>query len=167
MDERTNVLVRTLKDRMDREAELFISLGQEVERLRDSFHKKIWGPSLAIAQGIEHSAIGIEDVDAARDDAFALLRDALDLPQETALSAVLPALSPEQRQELETSWRCLRMSIVRLKTATGRMRYSAEAMADTLNRILEHVFPYRKGKLYSRRGTPTSVGAAHLVDHNL
>ncbi len=164
MDERTNALVRTLKDRIDREAEMFAGLGREVERLRDSFQEKSWGPSLSIAEGIERSARGIEEADAARDEAFGNLREALGLPRETTMSAVMPSLPDLLRSEMEESWRTLRMAVVRLKTATGRMRYSAEALAFTLNRILEQVFPYRKGKIYSRRGMPTSVSGALLVD---
>jgi hypothetical protein len=167
MDEHTDVLVQTLKDRMDREADLFIDLGREMERLRDSFHGKVWDSSLEIAGGLERSARRIEEADAERDDAFAVLRHALDMPEEATLSALLPELSDAQRRELETSWRGMRMSVARLKTATGRMRYAAEAMTDTFNRILEQVFPYRKGKIYSRRGTPTTVSSAHIIDHRL
>ncbi len=163
----TNALVRTLKDRMDREAELFSDLGREVERLRDSFQQKSWGPSLSLSEGIERSSRAVEEADLARDEAFASLRDALRLPLETTMSAVLPGLPDLLRSEMEESWRGLRMAVVRLKTATGRMRYSAESLASTLNRILEQVFPYRKGKIYSRRGTPTGVSGAVLVDRSL
>ena len=91
MDERTNALVRTLKDRMDREAELFADLGREVERLRDSFQQKSWGPSLSLAEGIERSSRAIEEADAARDEAFARgARRPCDLPRETTMSALLP-----------------------------------------------------------------------------
>jgi len=167
MDEHTFALVRDLKDRMDREAELFADLGGEVERLRDSFQQKSWGPSLSLSEGIERSARSIEEADVARDEAFALVREALALPRETTMSAVLPSLPDLLRSEMEESWRGLRMAVVRLKTNTGRMRYSAESMASTLNRILDEVFPYRKGKIYSRRGTPTGVSGAVLVDRRL
>ena len=167
MDERTNALVRTLKDRMDREAELFAELSREVEHLRESFHRKDWGPSLAITESIGHSARAIEDADAARDEQFGSLRDSLDLPRETTMSGILPRLPDKARAELEESWRALRMSVLRLKTATGRLRYSAETLADALTKILEEVFPYRKGKIYSRRGMPTSVGGAVLIDRKL
>jgi len=163
----TNALVRELKDRMDREAELFVDLGLEVERLRDTFQQKSWGPSLSLSEGIERSARSIEEADVARDEAFTRVREALDLPRETTMSAVLPGLPDLLRSEMEESWRGLRMAVVRLKTNTGRMRYSAEAMASTLNRILDEVFPYRKGKIYSRRGTPTGVSGAVLVDRRL
>jgi hypothetical protein len=163
----TNALVRELKDRMDREAELFVDLGREVERLRDTFQQKSWGPSLSLSEGIERSARSIEEADVARDEAFTRVREALDLPRETTMSAVLPGLPDLLRSEMEESWRGLRMAVVRLKTNTGRMRYSAEAMASTLNRILDEVFPYRKGKIYSRRGTPTDVSGAVLVDRRL
>ena len=167
MDEPTNALVRALKDLMDREAELFVDLGRRVERLRDSFQQKSWGPSISLSEGIERSSRAIEEADLARDDAFASVREAMHLPGETTMSAVLPGLPDLLRSEMEERWRGLRMAVVRLKTDTGRMRYSAEAMAGTLNRILEQVFPYRKGKIYSRRGTPTNVNSAVLVDRSL
>jgi hypothetical protein len=167
MDEPTNALVRTLKDRIDRETELFADLGQAVERLRESFQQKSWGPSLFLAENIERSSNAIEQADAARDDAFAAVREAMELPLETTMSAILPALPDLLRSEMEESWRGLRMAVVRLKTSTGRMRYSAEALAFTLNRILEQVFPYRKGKMYTRRGTPSGVSGAVLVDRRL
>ncbi len=104
------------------------------------------------------------EADSARDEAFVLLRAAMQMPRETTFSALMPALPEEARAGLEDGWRRLRVSVVRLKTATGRMRYSAETLADALNRILEQIFPYRKGKIYSRRGTPTGVSGALLVD---
>jgi hypothetical protein len=165
MDERTYALVRALKDRIDREAGLFTALGEEVQRLRDSFQQKSWGPSLALAQNIERSSRAIEEADQARDEAFTWVLEALDLPRETAMSAILPALPDPVRLEMEESWRGLRVAVVRVKTSAGRVRYSAETLASTLNGILEEVFPYRKGRIYSRRGTPTGVSGAVLVDH--
>jgi hypothetical protein len=167
MDERTYALVRALKDRIDREAELFAALGREVELLRDSFQQKSWGPSLCLAESIERSSLAIAEVDSARDEAFAEVREAMNVPLETTMSAILPSLPDLLRSEMEESWRGLRMAVVRLKTAAGRMRYSAETLAFTLNKILEQVFPYRKGKIYNRRGTPSGVSGAVLVDRRL
>ncbi len=167
MDEHALALVRALKDRVDREAELFSAMGEEVQRLRDTFQQKSWGPSLALAECIERSSRAVEEADTARDAAFVAVLDALALPPETTMSAVLPALPELLRSQMEESWRGLRMAVVRVKTSTGRMRYSAETLAGALNGILEEVFPYRKGRIYSRRGTPTSVSGAVLVDHRL
>lgn len=164
MDEHTLALVRALKDRIDREAELFSALGEDVQRLRDSFQQKNWGPSLTVAESIERSCRAVEEADAARDAAFVRVRRELDAPDEATLSALLPVLPDLLRSQMEESWRSLRMAVIRLKTATGRMRYSAETLASTLNGILEQVFPYRKGRMYSRRGTPTHVSGAVLVD---
>lgn len=167
MDERTYALVRALKDRIDREAELFTGLGEEMQRLRDSFQQKSWGPSLALAENIERSSRAIEEADQARDGAFCSVLEALDLPGETSMSAVLPMLPDLMRSEMEESWRGLRVAVVRVKASAGRVRYSADTLASTLNGILEEVFPYRKGRMYSRRGTPTGVSGAVLVDHRL
>jgi len=167
MDERRHALVLALKDLIDREARLFTVLGEEIQKLRETFQQKSWGPSLSLAENIERSARAVEEVDTARDRAFLSLLQAFDLPSETTLSAVLPTLPELLRSEMEASWRGLRMAVVRVKTSTGRMRYSAETLAGALNGILEEAFPYRKGKIYSRRGTATGVSGAVLVDHRL
>jgi hypothetical protein len=167
VSERTNALAGALKESMDREADLFSRLGREVETLRDAVQGRSWGAGLAISQAIEHSSASIEAADARRDAAFGLLREHMDMPRETAFSAILPGLPDGTREELEESWRRLRASLFRLKTGTSRMRYQAEALAGALNRVLEHVLPYRKGKIYSRRGTPTTVPGALIVDRKL
>jgi hypothetical protein len=167
MDERTTVLTRALKGSMERETELFTELRNEIDRLRDVFQGKKWTASLTVAQGIERFAEKLDEADLARDSAFVELRDGLGLPRETTFSAILPRLPENERSGLEASWRDLRMSLVRLKTATSRMRYSAEALADTFNKALEEIFPHRKGKIYSRRGKTTTVNDAVLVDRKL
>jgi hypothetical protein len=163
----TRALVETLDEHMRSECALFVQLGRAIESLRETFQKKEWGPSLATAEAIQRSARSIEEADGERDASFVRLREELEMPLETAFSAILPALPDAERELLETSWRDLRMAVIRLKTSTGRMRYAAEALSQTLNRILDEAFPYRKGKIYSRRGTATSVSGALLVDRKL
>jgi hypothetical protein len=167
MNERIRALAQTMKARLDQEADLFDRLGADVDRLRESYQAKDWGAGLLIAEAIERSSAGVGAADAARDDAFVLLRQALELPEESAFSALLPALPDGERAALEESWRRLRMSVVRLKTASGRMRYAAEALAEVLTRMVEGLFPAIKGRMYSRRGRPTAVPGAFLVDRKL
>jgi hypothetical protein len=167
MEQSIRALVETLDTRMREETAFFDGLGQSLDTLRAAFEGKRWSEAVATAEGIQLSARSIERADAARDSAFVALREALDLPRETAFSAALPSLPADQRASLEESWRALRMSVVRLKTGSSRMRYAAESLSRMLNRILDEAFPYRKGKIYSRRGTPTSVSGALIVDHKL
>jgi hypothetical protein len=167
MDEQKTVLARRLRAEMDREAALFVRLGCEVERLKDSFQAKEWIAGLAVAERIQGFTGEIEQAEAGREAAFSLLREELGQGGEPAFSAILPRLPDECRTELEQSWRGLRASVVRLKTASGRLRYSAETLAGTLNRMLEAVFPHRKGKIYSRRGKATAPTGSLLVDRKL
>ena len=167
MDERKTLLARRLRAEMDREAQLFYELGCEVEKLKDSFHAKEWTPGLVIAERIDGFSGRIERAEADREAAFDDLRGELGHCSDTAFSSVLPRLPEECRGELEESWRGLRTSVVRLKTASGRLRYSAETLADTLNRMLEGIFPHRKGKIYSRKGKATAPSGSLLVDRKL
>jgi hypothetical protein len=167
MNERIRALALTMKTRLDQEADLFDRLGADVERLRESYQAKDWGAGLLIAEAIERSSGAVGAADAARDEAFVLLRQGLGLPDESAFSALLPSLHDGEREALEESWRRLRMSVVRLKTATGRMRYAAQALAEVLTRMVEGIFPSIKGRMYSRHGRPTAVPGAFLVDRKL
>ena len=167
MDEQTTVLARRLRAEMDREAALFAQLGCEVERLKDSFQAREWTAGLAVAERMQDFSGRIEEAEAGREAAFRLLRENLGRPGEAAFSAVLPRLPDDCRAELEESWRGLRTAVVRLKTASGRLRYSAETLAGLLTRMLEAVFPQRKGKIYSRRGTATAPTGSLLVDRKL
>ena len=167
MDQQTTVLVETLKAQMDREGELFLAMSREMERLRDSVVQKKWTTGLAIAQDLERFARGIEDADCERDRTYTALCAGFGLAPESLFFSLLPRVDTAQRGPLEDSWRNLRTSLVRLATATNRMRYFAEALAGTLGSILEGVFPHRRGKIYSRRGKATSVNDALLVDRKL
>ena len=133
MDERTTALDADPQGRDGAGSERFSrTSGSEMERLRDSFQGKKWTASLAVAQGIERFAAKLEEADAARDER---VRRAARRPGAAPGDGVLrhpPAAPDAERGGLEESWRDLRMSVVRLKTATSRMRYSAEALADTL-----------------------------------
>jgi hypothetical protein len=167
MDEQTTALARRLRAEMDRETALFTELGCEVERLKDSFQAKEWAAGLAVADRMQDFSARIEAAEAGREAVFAQLRELLGRPGEAAFSAVLPRLPDGCRAELEQSWRGLRAAVVRVKTASGRLRYSAEALAVTFTRMLEAVFPHRKGRIYSRRGTATAPTGSLLVDRQL
>jgi len=167
VDEHTTALVEALAARMERECELFLVMGREVDRLRDSVQEKKWGQGLAIAQGLERFAGKVEEADTARDSAYQALCSNLAVPAGAVFSIVLSRVSADQRILLESRWRNLRTSVVHLGTASNRLRYYAEALGGTLGRILEEVFPHRRGRIYSRRGTATSVNDSLLVDRKL
>ncbi len=167
MDQQTTVLVGALKTSMERETGIFRDMEREMERLRDSFQQKKWVSGLAIAQGMEKFTRLIDVADEARDRAFVALANALGVTREMPFSSVLSTMSAQHRGALEESWRDLRKAVVHLSTTTSRMRYSAEALAGTLSRILEQIFPHRRGRIYSRRGKATSVTDSLLVDRSL
>ncbi len=167
MDEQTTALAEALAACMERESELFLVMGREVDRLRDSVQEKKWAPGLAIAQGLERFAVKVEEADTARDGAYEALCADLGIPSDSVFSALLSRVDAEQRSLLENRWRNLRTSVIHLGTASNRLRYYAEALGGTLGRVLEEVFPHRRGRIYSRRGTATSVNDSLLVDRKL
>jgi hypothetical protein len=167
VDEQTTALVKTLNALMEREAELFLVMEREVDRLRDSVQLKKWTQGLTIAQDLERFAVKIEKADMARDRAFEGLCGSLGLPPESIFAVLLSRIDVRERHSLEQSWRALRISVVRLGTASNRLRYYAEALSGTLGRVLEEIFPHRRGRIYSRHGTATSVNDSLLVDRKL
>ncbi len=178
MDERTTVrestngggcadLVDGLRAGMEREADLFTRLGARMDLLRDSFAGKNWTESLTIAQEFEASAREIERADIERDAAFEILKSGLGARLEESFSAVLMRLPEDQRAGLDESWRKLRTSVFRLKTVTGRLRYSAETLAEAFNGVIEGIFPHRRGRIYTRHGTASKATDSLLIDREL
>ena len=167
MDARATGLVGALRDSMDREALLFGDLVGDVDRLGASFKAKDWTKSLVVAQGLDGLARRIERAEAGRAAAVAALAAALGLAAGTPLSALVGRLAPEERQPLEESGRRLRTAVYRLKTATGRLRYSAETLSGTFERLLDGLLPNRRGRIYGRQGQPAVATGAVLVDHSL
>jgi hypothetical protein len=170
MDEQNHAsedLARSLREGMDREAGLFSRLGADVDRLRDSFQAKQWTQGLTIAQSFESAAREIEEAEQARNRAFASLVSGLGAPPGAGFHDVILRVPVSERTALYESWRGLKISVFRLKTATGRLRYSSETMAETLNRILEQALPHRRGKIYTRHGTASGAMGSLLVDREL
>jgi hypothetical protein len=170
MDEQNHApegLARSLREGMEAEARLFSRLGADVDRLRDSFQAKQWTQGLTIAQSFESAALEIEAAERARGAAFASLVRGIGAPQDAGFHEVILRVPIAERTALYESWRELKMSVFRLKTATGRLRYSSETMADTLNRILEAALPHRRGKIYTRHGTASGAVGSLLVDREL
>jgi hypothetical protein len=44
-----------------------------------------------------------------------------------------------------------------VKGATLRLSYYFQSLSDTFKKVLEELFPHRKGKLYTRNGKPTKT----------
>ena len=167
MDARATGLVGVLREGMDREASMFGDLVGELDRLGASFKAKNWTASLIVAQGLDGMARRIERAEAERAAVVADLAAALGTTSGTPLSALVGRLDPSVRQPLDESGRRLRTAVFRLKTATGRLRYSAETLSGTLGRVLEGIFPGRRGRMYGPEGRPAMPTGAALVDHSL
>ena len=148
MDARATGLVGALREGMDREARMFGDLVADLDRLGASFKARDWTVSLVVAQGLDGMARRIERAESERSAVVADLAAALGVAAGTPLSTLVARLDPTERQPLEESGRRLRTEVFRLKTATGRLRYSAETLSGTLGRVLEGVFPERRGRIY-------------------
>jgi len=167
MDARTTGLVGALCEGMDREARLFGELVGDLDRLGAAFKAKDWTASLVVAQGLDAMARRIEAAEAERSAVVADLAAALGVATGTPLSVLVGRLDPSSRRPLEDSGRRLRTEVFRLKTATGRMRYSAETLSGTLGRMIEGIFPGRRGRVYGPQGRPALPTGAALGDLSL
>ncbi len=159
--------VADLRRGLDAEAALFGALVAEVEALEQAYHARDWTSSITVAQGLDGHARRIEAAESDRQLQVARLAAELGLPAGSALSAIVVRLGADDRTDLEEGGRRLRTAVFRLKTATVRLRWSAETLSGTLERVLAGVFPHRRGRIYGRHGTPRQVGESVLVDHSL
>ncbi len=165
--ERLRASIAALRAGLDSEAGLFEQLVAEVERLEQAYHDRDWTSSLTIAQGLDGHARRIEAAEADRQRQVTELAPLLGLSPGAPLSGLVGHLPPDERLGLEESGRRLRAAVFRMKTATRRLRWSAETLSGTLERVLAGLFPHRRGRIYGRYGKPREIGESVLVDHSL
>jgi hypothetical protein len=94
----------------------------------------------------------IEKRDDQRHRSFRTLKGLLGMVDGEPFRQMINELPEEHRGDLERLFRQLQGSVSKVRTLSGGLFYFFRSVQDSINQILNEVFPYRKGRLYSKRG---------------
>jgi predicted transcriptional regulator len=76
---------------------------------------------------------------------------------------VIVYLPTGERDRLGYLYRELKMEVFRMQSITAGIDTYISSMRDTMNHVLEEVFPHRKGKIYAKDGRETTVETDPMV----
>lgn len=101
--------------------------------------------------------VAVED---SRNRAFLELRDLVGEEAGAGFYQVIVHLAVEEREQLAELYRAMKFAAVSIRSVTYCIDEHLQTVNGTLQQILNELFPYRKGNLYSKEG------ARREVNHN-
>jgi hypothetical protein len=147
-----------------REIELLDTIKSLQTQVRSAIINREWTDFEGLFEALGAVGAQFEALDLERSQAFDRLAKELGFDgKETAFYSCAARLPDPERQELSELYRSVKMR-------TQELRLDNESLANYLGEIqamvsgfLEAVFPDRKGKIYTRRGTQVSPDMRSLV----
>jgi hypothetical protein len=163
-----NQLVHKLKDQMEREIELLKSFIGIEEELNGLVKRRDWLHLEKTIDRLNHASSEIESREAKRHQIFSLLRDNVGLNQEDSFQTVLSKLDPPEKSRLDLLQREMKSCLIRVKSLSNGVIYYMRCMQESTRRILDELFPQRRGRIYSNSGQHSEgVNDAMIINHQL
>ena len=76
---------------------------------------------------------------------------------------VVTCLPAAERDELLALHRQLKLAVIRVKSNAALLGTYLRSLSETLQKVLEELFPHRKGRIYSRSGKTRDTAGESLV----
>lgn len=153
---------------MNQEISLLEDFRAREEELKTLVKESDWERLAELMEGLERIAGWIEASEEKRRRAYAELCAASGASDSIPFYQAIVGLPEETRTECAELYRSLKFTIVKIQGITWSLDSQIRSVSDTMQAVLNELFPYRKGKLYSRRGTAKTADTEPLVvNHHL
>ena len=157
------MLINQLKNLMQIEIDLLNGFAGLEAKLQEAFLRRDWPELDALVSELGSFSGRIESIEQRRHNAFMEFKVSLRLDEKMTFNLVIMEMTGEDQEELSAIYRKLKIAVIRVRGATGRLGYYFRSVSDSANRVLSELLPYRKGRIYSRGGLPRAVEEASLV----
>ncbi len=148
---------------MEKETTLLAHFAARQTELQEAVRGRDWVGLAKTIDELQPLSARIEELDRKRDDSFSDLRIFLRAGEDESFTQVISRLSFHERQELLNLHRKLKIAVIRLKGACGRLGYYVRSLSDSMSQVLEELFPHRKGRLYSRSGQARAAAEESVI----
>lgn len=149
---------------MKQEISLLEEFRQAEVTLKDVIKSADWG---ALSDMIDHMAAlaeWIETTEHRRHSIYAqLCAKAACNDDSIPFYQAIVGISEPLRSECAELYRSLKFAIVKIKGITHSLDTHIRSVSDTMQSVLNEILPYRKGKLYSRKGKTKDADTEPLV----
>ena len=162
-----------LKKAMRGEADALNEFAAGQKRLQELIGKRHWTRLEGQIEELKSLASRAETLEDQRHNAYRQLKDDLGIAEDPTrkpgtedargFEEVVSRLPAGERDELFALYRHLRLALIRVKGNAGLLGFYLRSLSETLQKVLEELFPHRKGKIYSRSGKTRETGDDSLV----
>ena len=156
-------IVRHLLDLMAEETLLLEEFGSREEEIRSCINENNWNELTLTVQNLSPLAEKIEQVETTRDEVFASLRSMFGEQEDAGFYHVVFHLPRRERDLCVELYRKLKIAAIRIQSITMSIDSYVRTVSGTVRQILEEIFPYQKGNMYSRSGDTVDTQAEPLV----
>ncbi|MBN2050840.1 MAG: hypothetical protein JW760_10380 [Spirochaetales bacterium] len=155
--------VTKLLDLMAEEILLLEEFGSREEMVRSCVRQNNWSELNLTIQQLSPLAEKIEAVERLRDEAFTALKTGYGESEDASFYHVVFHLPDRERDISVELYRKLKMAALRIQSITLCIDSYVRTVSGTVRQILEEIFPYQKGKIYSKHGGAMDIQAEPMV----
>ena len=158
--------LRLLEHLMKEEAETLESLSQVEEKLRKSVLNKDWANMDETLQNVKNLSEKVSQSEKIRAIVYQKIKTSCKASPEETFSDILIRIPPEDQGNLASLHRKICTSVEKVKCLTEGLDIYINSAMNTMDRILEEVFPSRRNKVYTRTGESSAGGQPMVISHN-
>lgn len=148
---------------IEREIILLQGMAATERRLQKAVIGRNWTAVDETIRGMELVSEEIAATEARRHDVFEECCRRIGAAGANAFFGLLASVSPEQRAKLSGLYRELKVAVLAVRSITDGIDAYVSSTMQTLNGVIEELFPERRGKIYSGTGSVDKQGHTALV----
>ena len=110
----------------------------------------------------------INSTEKKRNDAYVKLRNHFNYKEDASFYHLVVNFPEDERDLFAELFRSLKLAAFKIQGVTGGIDSYVSNVSDSMHQILNELFPARKGKLYSKAGSPKEAEMNPMVlNHQL
>ncbi len=148
---------------MAEEVDLLGRIAELEVRLKSCVLERNWKGLETALRRMNPIAQKLAQVEEERNLSFRKLQASLGLGEEAGLYHVVVLLPYDHRERLAEAYRRLKLSVIAIQGITGNIDAYLRNVTGEMQAVLSELYPFRKGKIYSRRGKSKPVESTPMV----
>jgi hypothetical protein len=143
-----NTYVTILED----EIAVFSGFAIQIEGLKEVVKKKNWEELEATINMMNETGKAISYIEEKRNSTYTKLKKSVGINGNVQLRDVLRHLNLDMSRKIAELSSQLKYEVIRVQSTAKSLGYYVHGIYDLIYHLLEELFPYTKGKIYSREG---------------
>lgn len=149
--------------KIEEEILLFSKFTMKLDSIKQDVKNKNWQSLEKNLKDLQKRGEKIAHKEEERVLIFRQIVESLGLKKNIPTKEVLAFLDMKLRRKISLLNSRLKIEVIKLVTTVKGLKYYLHTVSELILRILEEVFPYKKGKIYSSGGKPKTASQDPVV----